>query len=70
MPGYVRQDRSQMLLKPSKLLGVGFKGDHGTSIGGAKFHNLEREVELVHACQLVDPLQQGAEAGFGCAQGF
>ena len=43
-----------MLLKPSKLLGVGFKGDHGTSIGDAKFHNLEREVELVRACQLVE----------------
>ena len=43
-----------MLLKPSKLLGVGFKGDHGLGIGQAKFHNLEREVELVHACQLVE----------------
>ena len=43
-----------MLLKPSKLLGVGFKGDHGLSIGSARFHNLEREVELVHACQLVE----------------
>ena len=43
-----------MLRKPSKLLGVGFKGYHGTSIGVALFHNLEREVELVHACQLVE----------------
>ena len=54
LPGYVRQDRSQMLRKPTKLLGVGFKGYHGTSIGDAKFHNLEREVELVRACQLVE----------------
>ena len=43
-----------MLRKPTKLLGVGFKGDHGTSIGQAGFHNLEREVELVHACKLVE----------------
>ena len=43
-----------MLRKPSKLLGVGFKGDHGLSIGSSRFHNLEREVELVHACQLVE----------------
>ena len=51
MPGYVRQDRSQMLRKPSKLLGVGFKGDHGLSIGQAKFHNLEsmHDIALYHA---------------------
>ena len=43
-----------MLRKPTKLLGVGFKGYHGLSIGEAGFYNLEREVELVHACQLVE----------------
>ena len=43
-----------MLRKPSKLLGVGFKGYHGLSIGEAKFYNLTKEVELVHACQLVE----------------
>ena len=43
-----------MLRKPSKLLGVGFKGYHGLGIGQAKFHNLEREVELVRACKLVE----------------
>ena len=43
-----------MLRKPSKLLGVGFKGDHGTSIGQAKFHNLKKEVELVRDCKLVE----------------
>ena len=43
-----------MLLKPSKLLGVGFKGDHGLGIGKATFHNLKKEVELVRDCQLVE----------------
>ncbi len=43
-----------MLLKPSKLLGVGFKGDHGLGIGQAKFHNLKREVELVRDGKLVE----------------
>ena len=43
-----------MLLKPSKLLGVGFKGDHGLGIRKATFHNLKKEVELVRDCQLVE----------------
>ena len=43
-----------MLRKPSKLLGVGFKGYHGTSIGNALFHNLTREVELVRDRKLVE----------------
>ena len=43
-----------MLRKPTKLLGVGFKGYHGTSIGNALFHNLTREVELVRTCKLVE----------------
>ena len=43
-----------MLRKPTKLLGVGFKGDHGTSIGDAKFHNLKKEVELVRDGKLVE----------------
>ena len=43
-----------MLRKPSKLLGVGFKGYHGTSIGQAKFHNLTKEVELVRDGKLVE----------------
>ena len=43
-----------MLRKPSKLLGVGFKGDHGLGIGQAKFYNLTKEVELVRDCKLVE----------------
>ena len=43
-----------MLRKPTKLLGVGFKGYHGLSIGEAKFHNLTKEVELVRDCKLVE----------------
>ena len=43
-----------MLRKPTKLLGVGFKGYHGLSIGDAKFYNLTKEVELVRDCQLVE----------------
>ena len=43
-----------MLRKPTKLLGVGFKGYHGTSIGQAKFHNLTKEVELVRDGKLVE----------------
>ena len=46
--------RNPRLRKASKLLGVGFKGYHGTSIGEARFYNLTKEVELVRDGKLVE----------------